>query len=308
MVAKWLLFLFISSFPFVFFAEINETPVIGVLSQQPRYAKGNEPSYIAASYVKYLESAGARVVPILVNQPPGEYMKLFNSINGILLPGGAADITSSSYQRAAKIFYELAIDANKRGDYFPIWGTCLGFEQLSLLTSNETTLSRTNTTGLPMVLNFTQDAAGSKLFKDFLPETLQDLATEPMTVNIHKWSVAMKTYNGNEDLKKFYKVLSTNWDETTEFISTVEAYHYPIYGTQWHPEKNTFEWRMPYVPHTPSSIRAMSYMAQFFVNEARKNFHKFSSREEKDKALIHNYCPVIGPPHSVFDQIYYFPG
>lgn len=32
-----------------------------------------------------------------------------------------------------------------------------------------------------------------------------------------------QTYNTNEDLKKFYKVLSTNTDGTTEFVSTVEG-------------------------------------------------------------------------------------
>jgi hypothetical protein len=27
-----------------------------------------------------------------------------------------------------------------------------------------------------------------------------------------------------------------------EFVSTMEAYNYPIYITQWHPEKVQFEW------------------------------------------------------------------
>lgn len=45
------------------------------------------------------------------------------------------------------------------------------------------------------------------------------------------------------------------------------AFDYPIYGTQWHPEKNAFEWRRPYVPHSPSAVRISFYVAQFFVNE-----------------------------------------
>lgn len=52
-------------------ATVNERPIIGVLSQEQsfylhgKYPDENYTSYIAASYVKDIESAGARVVPIL---------------------------------------------------------------------------------------------------------------------------------------------------------------------------------------------------------------------------------------------------
>jgi gamma-glutamyl hydrolase len=40
----------------------------------------------------------------------------------------------SGYARAGKILYDLALEAfDTKGDYFPIWGTCLGFELLALL-------------------------------------------------------------------------------------------------------------------------------------------------------------------------------
>ena len=45
----------------VFIGELNDRPIIAVLAQAIEGFK--EYSYIAASYVKYLESAGARVVP-----------------------------------------------------------------------------------------------------------------------------------------------------------------------------------------------------------------------------------------------------
>ena len=47
-------------------------------------------SYIAASYVKYLEMAGARVVPLIYNQPSDDIDTLLKGINGILFPGGGA--------------------------------------------------------------------------------------------------------------------------------------------------------------------------------------------------------------------------
>ena len=50
----------------------NERPIIGVLAQEISWSLvdffPNSSSYISASYVKYLEAAGARVVPVLINQ------------------------------------------------------------------------------------------------------------------------------------------------------------------------------------------------------------------------------------------------
>ncbi|XP_041669700.1 gamma-glutamyl hydrolase [Cheilinus undulatus] len=284
----------------------NDRPIIGVLAQEVRSPKPNVNSYIAASYVKFLESAGARVVPVMINQTLEEYKTLFNSINGILYPGGAASLTSSGYARAAKIFYELAIEANQRGDYFPIWGTCLGFEQLTVLTSGKNLLVNTNTSGIALHLEFTNETKHSRLFGGFPDELMKDLASEPLTENSHKWSIALSTHRSNEELNSFYKVLSTNTDGRTEFVSTMEAYDYPIYGTQWHPEKNAFEWRRLYYPHSPSAIKITFYTAEFFVNEAKKNMHKFASEEDERDALIYNYTPVYATTRSIFEQIYYF--
>ncbi|XP_019122532.2 gamma-glutamyl hydrolase [Larimichthys crocea] len=298
--------IFLSCLLFFSSAKTNDRPIIGVLAQEVYSPKPNQSSYIAASYVKFLESAGARVVPVMINQTLEEYKTLFNSINGILYPGGGVSIISSGYERAAKIFYDLAIEANKRGDYFPVWGTCLGFEQLAYLTSGESLLSHTNTSGVALPLTFTNEAKGSRMFKGFPAELMKDLSSQPLTENSHKWSLAVLTYNTNEELKKFYKVLSTNTDGDTEFVSTVEAYDYPIYGTQWHPEKNAFEWTRPYIPHSPSAIKTTFYMADFFVSEARKNFHRFESKEDESKALIYNHSPVYTGMQSAFEQIYFF--
>lgn len=46
--------------------------------------------------------------------------------------------------------------ANKNGDFFPVWGTCLGFEELTFLTSGKMLLSHTNTSAAALPLNFTE--------------------------------------------------------------------------------------------------------------------------------------------------------
>ncbi|KAF7646947.1 hypothetical protein LDENG_00180210 [Lucifuga dentata] len=147
----------------------------------------------------------------------------------------------------------------------------------------------------------------SRLFRSFPSDLLQSLAEENITSNFHSWSLSMQNYSRNAKLKRFYKVLSTNTDGKKEFISTMEAYRYPFYAVQWHPEKTPFEWiDKPGMVHTPSAVRASFFTASFFVSEAMKSRHNFSSPLEEERALIYNFTPVYRGIHGVFVQNYYF--
>ena len=46
------------------------------------------------------------------------------------------------------------------------------------------------------------------------------------------------------------------------------------------------------INHTFAAIKAGQYTADFFVNEARRSLHKFSSWDEEDAALIYNFLPT----------------
>uniref|UniRef100_A0A667YK64 folate gamma-glutamyl hydrolase n=1 Tax=Myripristis murdjan TaxID=586833 RepID=A0A667YK64_9TELE len=264
------------------YKSVTSPCFLGVLAQEnlpgDQFARGS--SYIAASYVKYLEGAGARVVPIRINRTEEEYVNIFYSINGC--------------QSTA---------ANDAGDYFPIWGTCQGFQQLSVLTANKNLLTLTDTKAVALPLTLTPAAQSSRLFRSFPKDLLQSLAEENITSNFHSWSLSFR----NAKLKRFYKILSTNNDGKKEFISTMEAYRYPFYAVQWHPEKSPFEWiDKPGMVHSSSAVRASFYTASFFISEAMKNHHHFSSPLEEERALIYNFSPVFRGIHAVFVQNYYF--
>ncbi|KAM9813994.1 gamma-glutamyl hydrolase [Neosynchiropus ocellatus] len=290
-------------------SPINSRPIIGVLAQEifpnDRFAQGS--TYIAASYVKYLEAAGARVVPVRINQTQEEYVKLFNSINGVLLPGGDVDLQTSQFSRTAKIFYDLALQANDAGDYFPLWGTCQGFQQLSVLTANKNLLTLTDTKAVALPLKFTPAVPTSRLFRSFPIDLLQALAEDNITSNFHSWSLTMQNFSRTAKLKRFYKILTVNTDGKKDFISTMEAYRYPFYAVQWHPEKSQFEWiDKPGMIHSSAAVTASFYTARFFVSEAMRSNHSFSSLEEEGRALIYNYQPVYRGRNAIFVQNYYF--
>ena len=286
-------------------------PIIGVLAQTTE-GKGFMnlgPSYIAASYVKYLESSGARVVPIKNDLSEDEIEKLFYSINGVLFPGGRASLISSGYARTGRIIYKLAMKSFDQGDYFPLWGTCLGFRYLFVLVDGTFKMrTLTDAENLIVPLNFSRHYLGSRMFRDIPKDLAKFLSEAPTTANFHNWSVTVKAFKENKNLSQFFNILSTNNDRNgIEFLSTIEAKKYPFYGTQWHPEKNSFEWPLwENIPHQAMSIKVAQYMSNFFVNEARYSKHKFPTIEEEQSALIYNYCPVYTGKVSKFDQCYIF--
>ncbi|KPP73530.1 gamma-glutamyl hydrolase-like [Scleropages formosus] len=265
-------------------------------------------TYIPASYVKYLESGGSRVVPIRLNQSQAEYEKIFNSINGVLYIGGAVDLFSSDYAKAARIFFQLAQKANDMGDYFPLWGTCMGFQLLTVMVAGENLLTNTTAENLALPLNLTAEAWFSRMFENFPVKLLKAVSQEPLTGNFHHYGLTEENFRRNEKLQQFFSILSTNVAENgATFVSTMEGRRYPFYGVQWHPEVNLFQWNPHFqFPHSPNAVRLSSLLSEFFVNEARKSLHHFSNPEEETAALIYNYAPVFVGRFTAYEQCYFF--
>ena len=126
-----------------------DTPLIGILTQ-PTEDRGV--SFICITYIKYIESSGGRVIPIKYDSSFDDLRETFNSLNGILFPGGKIQLRSDNgeftqYAIAGRFLINLAITENLKGNPFPIWGTCLGLELLLLtFTNNAKILSMTKNT------------------------------------------------------------------------------------------------------------------------------------------------------------------
>ncbi|XP_067673155.1 gamma-glutamyl hydrolase-like [Haliotis asinina] len=284
----------------------TDRPVIGVIAQAAS-SKRHGDTLISANYVKYLEQSGARVVPIRVRETQQYYEELFSKINGVLLPGGHGGIRTSDYSRAARIIYDLAVRANSEGEVFPMWGTCEGFQLLTYLSTGHDYLhsSVAYNVSLPLILHPGYNS--SRLFGGMTPKLADILSSENVTPNFHHYSVSLQTYNKSASLRHFFRVLSTNRDTNGQlYISTAEAYHYPFYGTQWHPEKISFDWNPRRdVNHGANAVLVSQYLANFFVNDARRSCHKFPSDRDAGQILIENSFMNYWDDGS-FQQIYYF--
>lgn len=289
---------------------VNDRPVIGILTQivSDEVMKPFGSTYIPSSYVKFIESGGSRVMPIRLTLDTAEYEKIFREINGLLLIGGAADLETSDFARVAKIFYRLALMANDEGDFFPIWGTCMGMQLLTVLVAGENLLANTIAENVALPLNLTEEAGSSRMFADFPPKLMSALTQEPLTGNFHHYGLTVKTFQENEKLQSFFSLLSTNVAQNgAHFVSTIEGKRYPFYGVQWHPEVNRFQWdRKRNYPHSAHAVQLSSLLAEFFINEARRSLHQFDNPEEEASSLIYTDTPVYAGNFTGYEQLYFF--
>jgi len=282
-------------------------PIIGILDQD---SSDNKHTYIAASYVKWIESAGARVVPLLYHKWSTSQMEsMLKNLNGVVLPGGGQSFTGKYLEQINTIFH-YAKKVNDNGIYFPLWGTCQGHEELLILAANSTSVLDhdflSDDVSLPLKLASYVDE--SRLFKA-MPKNLKTIAsTQDVTYNHHKGGITPNKFDGSKKLSDFYLPLSTNVDKNGKtFISTMEGKKYPFYGTQWHPEKAEFEWKKDKkFNHSKDSIEFNSWTSRFFVSECRKNNQHFSDTSSETKALIYQYEPTYNPD-GYFVQTYLFP-
>eukprot|EP01137_Pigoraptor_chileana_P007983 Opistho-2@54269 len=277
-------------------AEVNYRPIIGIMTQpvqeeaQLSSSNATTASYVSASYVKFLESAGARVSIFHYDDDIATLKARLANINGFLFPGGGASLAATSpFFLAEKAVYDEAIAANDAGDYFPLWGTCLGFEFLSIATSGKHLLVDVNIANTSLPLNFTDVAADSRLFATADPAIMTSLASEAIAYNNHVYALSVESFKADTALSEFYDILSTNVAPNgIEFVSTMESKKYPIYGVQWHPEKPQFEWSpVKNFDHSLAAIDAVEHLADFFVNEARKSHRRFPTIKEETEALVY---------------------
>lgn len=314
-------------------------PVIGVVAQPKKsfiHPCDGDCEYIAASYVKWVESAGGRVLPIPYDASPKDLDTIFASVNGLLFPGG-----SSLISKGARHLFLRARQANEAGDFFPVWGTCLGLEwmvEAVCAEAEEADPSLPHFTmdndydawNLTLPLLFTESASTSRLFQGLNPSSRTAARTQNITLNNHHKGVSPSHLAVTPALASFFDVLSTNLDRKgLPFVSTVEGKNgMPFYGVQFHPEKALFEWGVeevgdggtakedvvwwPYeaINHSPSAQALTLYLANFFLGEARKNGHVFP--EERGGEVLSWAYPVVysGPEfvQSYFFHEYYFPG
>lgn len=215
------------------------------------------------------------------------------------------------YAEAGRYIYDIAKVLNAKGDYFPIWGTCLGYELLGYLAAGSTEIrSDCKSQKVSLPLEFKEDFQESRLFKECPSDVINILRTKHVTPNFHNYCITEKNMT-EFGLDKEWRVMSLNDDQSevpVRFISTMEHRTYPFYGVQFHPEKVLYEWVENYnISHLAEAAHASQYFSRFFVEECRKSSHAFSSFQEENRHLIYNFPVTFSAlKGSTYQQAYMF--
>ncbi|KAL7676311.1 hypothetical protein ACOME3_002567 [Neoechinorhynchus agilis] len=282
--------------------------VTGVIAQEATsvYPELTSYSYIAASYVRYIESAGGIALLIRLKKDDDYYKHIFENIHGVLVPGGGACIEKSEYARVSKIFYHLAIEANEKGIVFPIMGICLGFEQLLYLASDKNPLSRCRGLDYNTSLIKAEDWDNCQMLKNLPVELESKILSEDICYNNHQYCVRMETYENDKSLKNTFRVgaMSKDKDKKRSYIAFAEARNWPFYAIQWHPEKPLFEWSRDTLTRSRDSVKCAQYLINHFLDKAYQCTHKF--KLENFQLLSYTYHASFTATTSHFMECYIF--
>lgn len=153
------------------------------------------------------------------------------------MPGGGGDYL----EFGRKIFKKIK-EFNDQGIYYPLWGTCLGFEMLTVYTSEADTaiLESYPLDHGSLALKFTTDPRETQMYG-----WLEDLAfyfeKYNMTYNSHNFGMDPDKFETDKGLKEMFEVTAISYlpDSGRPFVASAESTKYPFFGTLFHPEKAT---------------------------------------------------------------------
>ncbi|XP_021722682.1 gamma-glutamyl hydrolase 1-like [Chenopodium quinoa] len=295
--------------------DLNNNSVIGILSH-PRKYNG---SYIPASYVKFAEAGGARVIPLIYAEPWSVLSSKLELVNGVILTGGVRKY--SSYLSVITKILQVHIlhayiftcqskvkEKNDGGEHFPLYAINLGFELLiELVSKNNDVLESVDAQKLTTKLQF-EDVPVRGIVLGSFPLYLRNKLKSDCLVSLNnKYGITRERFLSDKELSGFFKAITTSKDKNNkDFVTTIQAYDYPIVGFQWNPQKNAFEWGSPEIPHSLYAIQVTQYAANYLVSEARKSRNEPPTEQILDNLIYKYNTYYSGANGKGFDETYYF--
>ena len=139
-----------------------------------------------------------------------------------------------------------AIDSNDKGDFFPVWGTCLGFEFLANITAQEQdkVLEVIEASKVSLPIKYLKHPLETQMFCQMGEQNAAELTKGEYLINMHRFGVSVETFERDPKLREFWDVTSTSMAPGAgdgrggrEFVASMEAKKYPIMATMFHSEK-----------------------------------------------------------------------
>jgi gamma-glutamyl hydrolase len=287
-------------------AFVNSTriPVIGVLGEPNPDNDGDlTESVVVSRYVRWIESAGGSVVAVHSWYTEAQIDELFTKVNGFLLQGGDRNLTlSGTFEKVSAYIMKKSMEIyDKEGKIIPVWGTCQGFQLMHLVIMGKEDLEHLDGWRYPSPIHILSKQAS--MFQFYTEEDFKNSEIDDIYAEFHYFGISSRHYKQYPQLGEFFDVTSLAYDRNgKEYLTSVQAKNYPIYAVQFHPEAVPFMSENDYVPMNVESIRISQNIANFMMNEMRKNNNTFG--DDKNWDFIDS--KVNTPTHRSTSYVYPF--
>ena len=223
------------------------SPTVAVLTLELESSSvPRETSYIKNSYLNWLEQNNMRWVEINFFESEESYLRKLEVSDALLLTGGGQNVlkpdgSTSEYFKVAKRLIQYAVERNQRGSYFPLWGTCLGFQSIVYTFSRETlrvaTVDNPTSSGSLHLLS-----PESRFFRSvFSHQDILVLENKPSLLFHHTYGYMLNEALENQIFMSEFNILASAETATKKtVVGMIEHKHLPIFGTQFHPEAMQF--------------------------------------------------------------------
>lgn len=217
--------------------------------------------YMETATHTWLTAAGIEIVPILSTCTGAEAAAYFEYIHGLYLhPGFAGGTASQAVIRLMRTFMEMATAAHKAGDYFPVWGTCFGMQQMMTYVGGLSGLNSFDSK------DYYKRVHGSISLSKKASRLLNAAPAKFIHEHYLPWfnhqeGLTVARFESNKALKTTFNILAKAHDRTgKEYVALIEGKDRPWYGCQFHPEY-----------HKP--LHETLWLATFIKSECAKSGH-----------------------------------
>lgn len=309
----------------------HKPPLIGVLMQNA--TTGLEDQYpdphtlytfVPSSYVELVQGAGGLPVLIPFDLPVKRFQAILNLLDGVLLPGGGTDLVDSKgelseYQLACnKVIQHSKDKFDKEGINFPVFGICLGFQNIFLAFGKSSILRTTyfddKSVNHPILVD-EKEFAKARFFSQ-IPKEINDKVYGIGTM--YYWHLdGIKS----EDLEKeehqdIHKELifpahsyTGELHDKLKFVALTEHRKYPIWGTQYHPEKTLHETgkKHHFLDRSKFSTKYTQGLARNFIDLAREKAKPLGECPEWLKIYFADLHVPINIMATGYEKCFLFP-
>ena len=291
-----------------FVPTLQYKPIIGIYANpypDTDYTINNG-TVVFGSYVRWLESAGAEVLAIHQWYTHEQIDDVLSKINGVLFMGGGRDFnTSALWEQNALYIMRSAIEKG-----FRIWGSCLGFQLIGVLLSEDESILKLGYDHMGYLdnLTFTSSTLESKTFSLLNANELDSLKNKNAAIFFHTWGISEDDWNSNEKLNQLFTITSLGKDaKGNVFVSSFEGKNNNIFATQFHPEANPYVRYDGYeVEHTVECLRISHKLGFSFVKQAKKVLNRMEYHERKRFDFINTFAKGSEDRHEEDDDAYFF--